>query len=139
MKKLLTLCTILILSVTTMLANTSPDVILGEWISEAKDGKITIFKQGERYFGKITWGKTPGKKDTNNPDPKLRNREIVGTVILKDFVFDGEKWENGSIYDPHSGKTYDCILKVKDNNKKLDIRGYIGTPMFGRTATWSRN
>ena len=139
MKKLLTLCTILILSVTTMLANTSPDVILGEWISEAKDGKITIFKQGERYFGKITWGKTPGKKDSNNPDPKLRNREIVGTVILKDFVFDGEKWENGSIYDPHSGKTYDCILKVKDNNKKLDIRGYIGTPMFGRTATWSRN
>jgi len=90
MKKLLTLCTILILSVTTMLANTSPDVILGEWISEAKDGKITIFKQGERYFGKITWGKTPGKKDTNNPDPKLRNREIVGTVILKDFVFDGK-------------------------------------------------
>ncbi|MFM6915460.1 MAG: DUF2147 domain-containing protein [Aquirufa sp.] len=31
------------------------------------------------------------------------------------------------------------MLKVKDNNKKLDIRGYIGTPMFGRTATWSRN
>ncbi len=139
MKKLLTLCTFLLISVTSTLANTSPDVILGEWISEAKDGKITIFKQGERYFGKITWGKTPGKKDTNNPDPKLRNREIVGTVILKDFVFDGEKWENGSIYDPHSGKTYDCILKVKDNNKKLDIRGYIGTPMFGRTATWSRN
>ena len=139
MKKLLTLCTILILSVTTMLANTSPDVILGEWISEAKDGKITIFKQGERYFGKITWGKTPGKKDTNNPDPKLRNREIVGTVILKDFVFDGEKWENGSIYDPHSGKTYDCILKVKDNNQKLDIRGFVGMAMFGRTSTWSRN
>ncbi|MFM7020672.1 MAG: DUF2147 domain-containing protein [Aquirufa sp.] len=139
MKKLLTLSTFLLISLTSAIANTSPDVILGEWISEAKDGKISIFKQGDRYFGKITWGKTPGKKDSNNPDPKLRNREIVGTVILKDFVFDGEKWESGTIYDPHSGKTYDCILKVKDNNKKLDIRGYIGTPMFGRTATWSRN
>jgi uncharacterized protein (DUF2147 family) len=120
------------------MANTTPDVILGEWISEAKDGKITIYKQGERYFGKITWGKTPNKKDSNNPDPKLRNRDIVGSVILKDFVFAGETWENGTIYDPNSGKTYDCILKVKDNNKKLDIRGYIGSPMFGRTATWSR-
>jgi uncharacterized protein (DUF2147 family) len=139
MKKLLTLSTFLLISLTSAIANSSPDVILGEWISEAKDGKISIFKQGDRYFGKITWGKTPGKKDSNNPDPKLRNREIVGTVILKDFVFDGEKWESGTIYDPHSGKTYDCILKVKDNNKKLDIRGYIGTPMFGRTATWSRN
>ena len=120
-------------------ANSNADQILGEWISEPRDGKIVIFKQGDKYFGKITWGKTPGKKDVNNPDPKLRTREIVGTVILKDFVFDGEAWENGTIYDPHSGKTYDCILKVKDNNKKLDIRGYIGTPMFGRTATWSRN
>ncbi len=127
------------MTLSTAYANHSPDAILGEWISEAKDGKITIYKQGERYFGKITWGKTPGKKDHKNPDPKLRNREIVGTVILKDFIFDGEIWENGTIYDPHSGKTYDCILKVKDNQKKLDIRGYIGAPMFGRTATWSRN
>ena len=120
-------------------ANNNADVILGEWISEPKDGKIAIFKQGERYFGKITWGKTPGKKDINNPDVKLRNREIVGTVILKDFVFKGSSWENGTIYDPHSGKTYDCILKVKDNNQKLDIRGFVGMAMFGRTSTWSRN
>ena len=139
MKKLFTISTFILISLTSAMANTTPDVILGEWISEAKDGKITIYKQGERYFGKITWGKTPNKKDSNNPDPKLRNRDIVGSVILKDFVFAGENWENGTIYDPHSGKTYDCILKVKDNNKKLDIRGYIGSPMFGRTATWSRN
>jgi uncharacterized protein (DUF2147 family) len=123
----------------TLFANNSADVILGEWISEPKDGKITIFKQGDRYFGKITWGKTPGKKDVNNPDARLKNREIVGSIILKDFVFTGSSWEKGTIYDPHSGKTYDCILKVKDNNQKLDIRGFVGVAMFGRTSTWSRN
>ena len=123
----------------TLFANNSADVILGEWISEPKDGKITIFKQGDRYFGKITWGKTPGKKDVNNPDARLKNREIVGSIILKEFVFTGSSWEKGTIYDPHSGKTYDCILKVKDNNQKLDIRGFVGVAMFGRTSTWSRN
>ena len=120
-------------------ANSSSDQILGEWVSEKRDGKITIFKQGDRYFGKISWGKIPGKKDTNNPDPKLRNRDLVGAVILQNFTFTGESWESGTIYDPNSGKTYDCILKVKDKNQKLDIRGFVGSAMFGRTSTWSRS
>jgi uncharacterized protein (DUF2147 family) len=64
-------------------ANSGPDAILGEWISQEKDGKISIYKQGDKFYGKITWGKTPGKKDTNNPDPKLRTRDIVNTVILQ--------------------------------------------------------
>ena len=120
-------------------ANSGPDVILGEWLSQEKDGKISIYKQGDKYYGKISWGKTPGKKDVNNPDSKLRSRDIVNTVILQDFKFTGSAWEDGKIYDPKSGKTYDCILKVKDNNKVLDIRGYVGVPMFGRTSTWTRS
>ena len=139
MKKTIALLVYFALTSISLLAANNGDVILGEWISEPKDGKIVIFKQGDRYYGKITWGKTPGKKDANNPDSRLRNRELVGTVILKDFVFKGGSWESGTIYDPHSGKTYDCILKVKDNNQKLDIRGFIGMAMFGRTSTWSRN
>jgi uncharacterized protein (DUF2147 family) len=134
----LSLATLLLLSVTA-LANSGADAILGEWLSQEKDGKILIFKQGDQYFGKISWGKTPGRKDTNNPDEKLRNRDLLGTVILKNFKFTGSAWENGTIYDPNSGKTYDCILKVKDGNKTLDIRGFVGSPMFGRTSTWSRS
>ena len=139
MKKTIAFLFYMLLAQSNLLANSNADVILGEWISELKDGKIVIFKQGDRYYGKITWGKTPGKKDVNNPDTRLRNRELVGSVILKEFVFKGGSWENGTIYDPHSGKTYDCILKVKDNNQKLDIRGFVGMAMFGRTSTWSRN
>ena len=93
---------------------------------------------GLLVFWAITWGKNPGRKDGKNPDEKLRSRELLGAVILKNFKFTGSAWENGTIYDPKSGKTYDCILKVKDGNKILDIRGFVGTPMFGRTSTWSR-
>lgn len=139
MKKTIALLLYLALTQIPLFAMSNGDTILGEWISENKDGKIVIFKQSERYYGKISWGKTPGKKDTNNPDSRLRNRELVGSVILKEFVFKGGSWENGTIYDPNSGKTYDCILKVKDNNRKLDIRGFVGMAMFGRTSTWSRN
>ncbi|MDT8887539.1 DUF2147 domain-containing protein [Aquirufa regiilacus] len=139
MKKTIALLLYLALTQVPLFAMSNGDTILGEWISENKDGKIVIFKQADRYYGKITWGKTPGRKDTNNPDSRLRNRELVGSVILKEFVFKGESWENGTIYDPNSGKTYDCILKVKDNNRKLDIRGFVGMAMFGRTSTWSRN
>jgi uncharacterized protein (DUF2147 family) len=120
-------------------ANSGPDVILGDWLSQEKDGKISIYKQGDKFYGKISWGKIPGKKDINNPDAKLKNRELIGLVILQDFKFKGSAWEDGKIYDPNSGKTYDCILKIKDNNKILEIRGYVGTPMFGRTATWTRS
>lgn len=120
-------------------ANSGPDVIVGEWLSQEKDGKISIYKQGDKFYGKISWGKTPGRKDTNNPDAKLKNRDLIGLVILQDFKYTGSAWEGGKIYDPKSGKTYDCILKVKDNNKILEIRGYVGVPMFGRTATWTRS
>jgi uncharacterized protein (DUF2147 family) len=123
----------------SLLASSNADAILGEWLSQEKDGKIVIFKQGDQYFGKISWGKIPGKKDTKNPDEKLRNKDLVGAVILKNFKFTGSSWENGTIYDPNSGKTYDCILKIRDGNKTLDIRGFVGTAMFGRTSTWTRS
>lgn len=120
-------------------SQSASDQILGEWLSEPKDGKILIFKQGDHYFGKISWAKTPGKKDVKNPDASLRNRELMGQVILKNFKFTGEAWEKGTIYDPHSGKTYDCILKLRDQNKTLDIRGFVGVSLFGRTSTWTRS
>jgi uncharacterized protein (DUF2147 family) len=123
----------------SLLASSNADAILGEWLSQEKDGKIVIFKQGDQYFGKISWGKIPGKKDTKNPEEKLRNKDLVGAVILKNFKFTGSSWENGTIYDPNSGKTYDCILKIRDGNKTLDIRGFVGAAMFGRTSTWTRS
>jgi uncharacterized protein (DUF2147 family) len=44
----------------------------------------------------------------------------------------------GEILDPAKGSSYKLILKTTDGGKKLDVRGYIGSPMFGRTQTWIR-
>lgn len=115
----------------------SKDAILGEWLAESKDGKILIFKQGEKYFGKISWGKDGDKKDVNNPDEKLKSQSIIGSVILKGFEYTGKAWENGSIYDPNNGKTYSCTLKMKKANE-LELRGFIGLSILGRTTVWTR-
>ncbi|MEA5458067.1 DUF2147 domain-containing protein [Arcicella sp. LKC2W] len=115
----------------------SKDAILGEWLAESKDGKVLIYKQGEKYFGKVSSGKDGSKKDTHNPDAKLREQNIVGSVILKGFDFTGKSWENGTIYDPNNGKTYSCTMKIKSANE-LEIRGFIGISLLGRTTVWTK-
>lgn len=57
-KGILSFITLLFISLSTF-ANSGADAILGEWLSQEKDGKITIFKQGDQYFGKISWEKKP--------------------------------------------------------------------------------
>lgn len=71
-----------------------------------------------------------------NEDSNLRKRPIVGLILFKDFVYEDEKWVDGRIYDPNNGKTYQC--KISFEEEKLQIRGYIGISMFGRTKVWER-
>ncbi len=71
--------------------------------------------------------------DQNNPEPDLRTRPIIGLELLSQMALAKERWE-GKIYDPESGNTYSARVRVK--NGQLEMRGYIGTPMFGRTVTY---
>ena len=70
-----------------------------------------------------------------------KDKPIVGMTIITDVKQDPEEpglWNGGLILDPAAGKTYKVRLKTTDGGKKLDVRGYIGSPMFGRTQTWIR-
>jgi uncharacterized protein (DUF2147 family) len=51
---------------------------------------------------------------------------------------DGDGYDGGRILDPANGKTYKSKMSLADGGKKLDVRGYIGMPLFGRTQTWLR-
>ena len=126
-----------------LIAQTKADDITGIWLIPGKESaKIEIYKAGEKYYGKIAWLKYPEengkpKVDSNNPDKTKRGRQIIGLVILRGFKFDGsDEWEDGKIYDPESDKTYSGNLSLK--NDKLNVRGYVGISLFGRTETWQR-
>ena len=66
------------------------------------------------------------------------NQPVDGMVVMWGVKQDGEVWDGGRILDPNNGKTYKVKLSLADDGQKLDVRGYIGMPMLGRTQTWLR-
>ncbi len=122
----------------------SADAVVGVWKNGEGTGMVQIYKKGDKYFGKLVWLKVPNdpdgkpRTDINNPEAKLHSRPLKGLENLRDFVYKGEnKWEDGNIYDPKTGNDYSCEMKLVDENT-LEVRGYIGVSLFGRTDVWKR-
>jgi uncharacterized protein (DUF2147 family) len=111
------------------------DEIVGVYWSPKKDAKIEIYKRGGHYYGKSIWVATI-RKDSKNPDETLKNRDVLGIELLTGFSFNEDSYADGKIYDPESGKTYDCKMTL--TGKMLKIRGYIGISLFGRTEIFER-
>lgn len=120
--------------------------IYGVWDTPKKDGKVKMYKaKSGKLCGKLSWMEEPNnsdgtpKLDTNNPDKSLREKTVLNTVLFKHFVYKGDNtWEDGTVYDPQNGKTYSCIIKLKDDNS-MEVRGFIGISLLGRTETFTRN
>ena len=121
------------------------DKLLGVWEPSNGRARVKIDRIGNKYYGRIVWLIEPNdpetglaKTDKNNPDASLKNVPLKGYRMLKDFVYNEDgTWSEGTIYDPLSGSTYNCLIKMKDKNT-LDIRGYIGVQALGRTDVWKR-
>ena len=119
------------------------DAILGQWYTEKDQSVVEIYKSGETYCGKIVWLKEPcnsdgtEKVDADNPDESKRTRRIIGMDIVQGFRYSGRgTWDSAKIYNPNDGKTYSCKAKIEKD--KLNIRGYIGLSLLGRTTVWKR-
>jgi len=132
----------------------SPDAALGLWETEHTENgwsHVEIFARDGRYHGRLVWLSEPVYKaddpqagqpvvDRENPDASLRDRPLVGLEIMRDFEFDGQnKWVDGRIYDPESGKEYRCKITLKDPDT-LEIFGYVklGFAKLGRNSLWKR-
>ncbi len=129
------------------------DAIVGLWRTPSGDNGaaiVEIVRDGNQYKGTIVWLEKPlygpgeerpgqPKVDLNNPDPKLRERPVIGLEILHGFVWKPgrHRWEKGTIYDPGNGKTYKCKMEL-ENPDTLKVRGFIGFSLLGRTEVWHR-
>jgi uncharacterized protein (DUF2147 family) len=127
-------------------SNDEGDKLMGVWEPSNGRARVKVEKVANKYYGKIAVAqKSPMIRKPvcqnwikNNPDDKLRTVPLKGYRLLKDFTYAGNgEWKEGTIYDPENGNTYNCIIKMKDDNT-LDIRGYIGLSAFGRTDVWKR-
>lgn len=144
MKKAFLLFILISLNCGLLLAQSESDALLGVWESGSGKARVKIDKSSDKFFGKIVWLKEPNneegkpKVDKNNPEERLRTTPLLGYRMLKDFSYKGEKtWEDGTIYDPENGSTYSCTIKMTDDNT-LEVRGFIGVSLFGRTDVWKR-
>ena len=125
------------------------DDVRGTFWNGEKTAKIRIYRAvNGKYYGKIEHLTEPNdengdpKTDPENPDKDLRSRARLGMVIMKGFEWNAEdkRWEDGTIYDPNNGKTYDGYMRFEGDNKdKLYLRGYVmGMTWLGRTSEWER-
>jgi uncharacterized protein (DUF2147 family) len=120
------------------------DQVCKVWYNQEKDSKLEVYQNGNTFEAKIIWLKEPvengkPKLDKNNPDDKLKSRAIMGLVVLKDIrksKKDPNYYEDGHVYDPKNGKTYDCHMTY--TGKTIELRGFVlGMSFLGRTSVWT--
>jgi uncharacterized protein (DUF2147 family) len=118
---------------------------VGLWYAEGGAAQVEVYACGEQLCGRVVWLRSPFDedgcelRDRSNPDPELRDRPIIGIEVLTGLrrASADREWTGGAIYDPVSGRTYRCTLEVVGENR-VQLQGYIGVPLLGRTTTWIR-
>ena len=130
---------------TCMLVNSyQTSQIEGVWITQddetgKKKSEVLLYKNEGKLYGKILnllLEEDKGKLCVNCKGEN-KNLAIEGMVIVEGLELNGKTWEEGTILDPKSGKTYSCYITFENNNT-LKVRGYIGFSLLGRTKKWIR-
>ena len=130
---------------TYMLVNSyQTNQIEGVWITQddetgKKKSEVLLYKNEGKLYGKILnllLEEDKGKLCVNCKGEN-KNLAIKGMVIVEGLELNGKTWEEGTILDPKSGKTYSCYITFENDNT-LKVRGYIGFSLLGRTQKWIR-
>jgi uncharacterized protein (DUF2147 family) len=132
----------MIFTLAPFVATFAQDVV-GKWKLSDGTAIVEVYQDGDVYNGKIVWLKNPTEPnggpavDKNNPDAKLRSRQLIGLNMLSNLKAKDGEYSGGVIYDPGNGKTYYCSMEVDGDVLKvrgsLDKRG-----LLGRTMDWFR-
>ena len=106
------------------------------------DGLVRVVEVDGEFEGTVQAVFSP---PASSPNPlceecsgELRNAPIVGMKILRRLRWDGEEYSGGEILDPDDGKVYRCRMRLVDDGRILEVRGFVGIPLLGRTQTWLR-
>ncbi len=139
MKKILITLTMVIVSITLFAQSTD---IVGKWTTIDDDtGKpksiVEIFKKSDgKYYGKILkLLQKPENETCVACKDDRKGKPLIGLEIIRGLKMDGNEFTGGTITDPKSGKTYKCTITRTGN--KLNVRGYMGISLIGRTQTWT--
>ena len=123
---------------------TNAQSVLGKWKTiDDKTGKeksvVEIFEISGKVYGKII-EITDATKRNGKCEKCLgtdKDKPVLGLIIIKGLKKDGDEYTDGKITDPETGKIYKSYIKLIAKDK-LEVRGYIGFALLGRSQTWIR-
>jgi uncharacterized protein (DUF2147 family) len=103
---------------------------------------VRISEAAGTLSGKVEKLLDPAKADAkcDKCSDERKDQPVAGLTILRNVKKNEgrDEWGGGDILDPNNGKVYSVRLKSVDGGKRLEVRGYLGMPMLGRTQTWQR-
>lgn len=124
--------------------NAQSQNVLGKWKTvddETGQAKsiVEIYEKSGKIYGKIIDIVNPEKRKSlcTKCSGENKNAPILGLIIIKDLVKDGDEYSGGKILDPSKGEEYKCLIALEGKDK-LKVRGFVGVSIFGRTQYWFR-
>jgi uncharacterized protein (DUF2147 family) len=137
-----------VLLATTALAHAEP-IVNGFWEARDSDGNPTAWflfsGKNDVFSARLVKGFKP--KDPDAPPPKeictecpgkKKGAHIMGLTLFYGMKRDGLHYTDGSVLDPRDGSVYHALMNLSDDGKELEVRGYLGISMFGKSQTWYR-
>jgi uncharacterized protein (DUF2147 family) len=106
-----------------------------------KKAIVQISESNGQVSGKIikVMNAADAKEKCTKCSGSLKDKPIEGLNFLYGMKADGtNEWSGGKLVDPESGKVYSGKITLSDNGQSLKLRGYVGSPVFGRSQTWKR-
>jgi uncharacterized protein (DUF2147 family) len=135
---------VLFIVITGFDSNPVADRLIGVWESEEKNLRIQMLEEDGQFVGKMLWFQCSSEsvmhayRDTENPDPSLTSRPLVGMKLVEKLSYHGDNtWGNGKIYDPNSGYTYDAQIHLTSHDTAV-VRGYWKFKWFGKSMVFHR-
>ncbi|HTM62940.1 MAG TPA: DUF2147 domain-containing protein [Gammaproteobacteria bacterium] len=147
MRSALTIIVLMFLHTTAIAANMSSPVGLWKTIDDVTHKPKSLFRITESkgiLYGTVV--KTfPSENYVNGICVKCEgpyhNKRLEGVTLMRGLTAESDNpgnWSGGKITDPLNGKTYRCAIKLINNGRSLNVRGYVGIQLLGRSQEWQR-
>lgn len=138
--------TIGLFALLTQLAFAADQTAAGLWKTiDDSTGKPRSLIRISEHNGEFSAVVEKGLRDTDTGDAvcdkckdERKGKKIIGMTIAKGLKQNGHKYEGGEILDPENGKTYKCKMTLNETGNNLEVRGFIGISLLGRSQTWHR-
>jgi uncharacterized protein (DUF2147 family) len=103
-------------------------------------GFVRVYEENGEIFGKIESSLDPAdaKERCEKCSGARKNQPVIGLVILRGMKKTSQEYSGGDILDPDTGVVYRCRFRMLEEGKKLELRGYLGVSVFGRSQVWIR-